>query len=543
MRVRELLPDKQSLKLESIEKDDPNQFILIRVRSIALSTVCPCCSQASKRVHSWYERKLKDLPWHGLNVRIRWTSRRFFCTNTNCHRKIFTERQPAVAAVFSRRTVRLSLAHRSIAIACGGEVGARLGERLGITVSPDTLLREARSLDSADQHRSPRVVGVDDWAFCKGKRYGTLICDLERGGAIELLPDRSAESLSAWLANHQGIEIVSRDRGDIYRKGADQGAPNAVQVADRFHLVKNLRDAFARFLEGQTCQIREAFANLPYEAVDREEVKPKRTHHLTVAQKRKAANRRRRETVYKDVVQLKKQGISARAIAKQLGIHRGTVGKYLRADAFPERAPRRYPSSTDKFREALWARWNAGCHNASVLWKEIVAAGYEGSYSSVRRLTQHWRTDDPTPRKNRARTPSPNQVSWMLFKKPSKLTEFELSVRQEVLRHCHEIRAAWRLTQRFLVIVAKRKGQMLPRWVEKARQDDVPISIRTFAIGLKKDWDAVVAGLTLRWNNGAAEGHINRLKMIKRQMFGRANFDLLRAPFSKRRRMIRRMWS
>jgi transposase len=533
MRVRTLLPDDQNLRIDSIEHDDASQCVLIHVRSIADSGTCPRCARPSKRIHSRYDRKLTDLPWQGLRVCVLWSTRRFFCDADECQQKIFAERQLTVAAPFSRRTERLSLALRCIAFACGGEVGARLAERLGIRVSADSLLRQARKINSS--HRgSPRAVGVDDWAFCKGQRYGTLICDLETGRALDLLPDRDATSLANWLRRHSGIEIISRDRGDIYRRGATAGAPKAIQVADRFHLIKNLRDAFARFLEGQTSSIRDAAKQMQVSVRHEQDSQENKPTTATKEQVRKAQNRQRRQATYNQVRQLRRQGASARSIAKQLGIHRSTVQKYLQADDFPERAIRQYTSLANPFKGYLWARWQSGCSNASLLWREIVAHGFKGSYSSVRRLTARWRRTQPMSGKIRSaprRVPSPNQVSWLLFKNQASLSEEETAMRHAILKHCNSIRAAWQVARRFVVMMRKRKGRRLGRWLEKATAADVPVAIRQFAEGLRSDWEAVVAALTLPWNNGMAEGHISRLKLIKRQMYGRANFDLLRARF------------
>jgi transposase len=533
MRVRAVIPDKDCLRVTDVEVDDDSQVVRICVESVAPSCKCPCCGQASRRVHSKYTRKLKDLPWQGLTVKFNWTTRRFFCVTGECSRKIFTERLPTVTAPYARRTERLSLAIRCIAFACGGEVGTRLAQRLGMKVSADTLLRVIRGT-SEPARPTPRVLGVDDWAFCKGQRYGTLLCDLEKHHPVELLPERTAESFTQWLQDHDGVEIISRDRGDIYRKGATEGAPNAMQVADRFHIIKNLRDAFARFLESKSQQVREAakqaLANVECEpvVVDVESNK-KRT---IKAEMQKTTDRARRLEIYSQVQKLGNQGESARSIASMLDIHRETVSKYLSSDAFPERATRAYRSLADPFEDYLWERWNLGCHNAGTLWEEVKERGFKGSYASIRRFVSRWRTatkSDAIP--TRRKTPSVTQVSWLLFKDKSKLSDEQTVVRKAVLQDCNEIQTAWRLVRKFILMLRKRKGKRLKSWLDQATSSEVPASIRQFAEGLKTDLEAVTAGLTVAWNNGAAEGHISRLKMIKRQMYGRANFDLLRARF------------
>src|SRR5262249_42136728 len=176
------------------------------------------------------------VPWQGRAVLIMWRARRFFCLATACPRQTFAERLPEVAAVSARTTARLHETHRLIGQALGGEPGSRLAAPLGLPTSPDTLLRRVRR-GPLSQQPAVRVLGVDDWAWKKGQRYGTILCDLERRRPVDLLPERSADSFAMWLKAHPGVEIISRDRGDEYIKGASQGAPRAVQVADRFHLL------------------------------------------------------------------------------------------------------------------------------------------------------------------------------------------------------------------------------------------------------------------------------------------------------------------
>lgn len=530
MRVRALIPDAKCLRVESIEVDE-GQTVRIGVRSIVPIGHCPSCGRASRRVHSWYQRQLTDLPWQGAQVCVIWSTRKFFCDSVACTQKIFTERQPSVAEPRSRRTERLSVALRCIAFACGGEMGARLAERLGMKISADSLLREIRKTSLPDRP-TPRALGVDDWAYCKGKRYGTLLCDLERGHPVELLSDRTSESLQQWLQDHDGVEIISRDRSDIYRKGATEGAPHAVQVADRFHLMKNLRDALGRFLEGKSKRIAEATKGL--EASSDNDTEPTPPPSDTKAARQKATNRAKRMAVYERVCELHRQGLSARSIAAKLGIHRGTVAIYVRADGFPERGTRNYPSSADSYRDYLRQRWESGCSNATLLWQEIQRRGFSGSYSSVRRLLARWRTSDGRAKKNvpaRKLRVSAKQLSWLLVKGDLKLSDDERRLKDRILEQCAEIRRAWQLLQDFIAMMRNRDGTGLDDWMQRATRDEVPSSIRQFAEGLKADLAAVTQALVLPWNNGPSEGHISRLKMIKRQMYGRARFDLLRARF------------
>jgi transposase len=250
-----LLPDLARITLQDVRID--GERITLVAQATGSPSPCPQCEELSSRVHSRYTRTLADLPWQGRAVRIQLQVRRFFCVTNECPRQTFAERLPEVAVVSARTTVRLQEAHQLIGRALGGEAGARLAVPLGMRTSPDTLLRRVRRAP-LPQQSAVRVLGVDDWAWKRGQRYGTILCDLERHRPVDLLPDRSADSLRSWLKEHPEVEIISRDRGDEYIKGANQGAPKAVQVADRWHLLVNLREALMRAVDRHHGHVLEA---------------------------------------------------------------------------------------------------------------------------------------------------------------------------------------------------------------------------------------------------------------------------------------------
>ncbi len=213
------------------------------LRAMGGASRCPACRQESWRIHSRYTRRLKDLPWEGIPVRIELRVRRFFCRTEDCGQQIFTERLANTVQRYARRTCRLSASLEQITLALGGSAGSRLAQQLGILASGSTLLRQLRRKVVTSSAHAPRVLGIDDWAWRKGHRYGTILCDLERGKVVDLLPDRSTESTAQWLRAHPGTEIVSRDRASLYAQAATAAAPHAVQVADRWHLLHNLSEA------------------------------------------------------------------------------------------------------------------------------------------------------------------------------------------------------------------------------------------------------------------------------------------------------------
>src|SRR2546425_6744041 len=253
------LPDKTTLSLEAWHVDDAAAEITLHVTAAQASVPCPLCHVQTVRVHSRYARTLADLPWSTYAVRLQLRVRKFFCDHPTCPRQIFTERLPTVAAPWARRTTRLSQLLSAFGVALGGEAGARLVARVRLPISPTTLLRLIRAAP-VPAASAPQVLGVDAWAWRRGQRYGTILVNLEHHQVLDLLPERSAESVAAWLAQHPTVRVVCRDRSALYAEGIRRGAPQAVQVVDRFHLVKNLREAVEAFLHNQRAALQAAAA-------------------------------------------------------------------------------------------------------------------------------------------------------------------------------------------------------------------------------------------------------------------------------------------
>jgi transposase len=253
-----LLPDSVALCLEAIEIED--QKIILVVRPNRVRAACPECQWVSTRVHSKYLRTASDVPCAGIAVQLRLYIRRFFCDNPACKKGTFTERLPNVVAPFARRTERLTQAQQAIGFIVGGEAGARIAKKLGMPTSPDTLLRLVRSVSDIERS-TPRVLGIDDWAICKNTTYGTILVDLEERQPVDLLPDRTTETLVQWLREHPDIEVVARDRAKAYVDAVNQALPNAVQVTDRFHLLQNLRETLEKFLDRHPTALRDARVN------------------------------------------------------------------------------------------------------------------------------------------------------------------------------------------------------------------------------------------------------------------------------------------
>lgn len=549
MRARILIPDPAVITVEQIVPTDTDIVLVARTRRCTVP--CPLCGQPATRVHSWYTRSLRDLPWQGLAVRMELHTRRWFCDTPCCPRRIFTERLPTVAAPFSQRTTRLATIVLIFGVAVGGAPGARLLTERGIPISGATLVRTVMAT-AVPAASAPHVLGVDDWCRRKGRTYGTILVDMEAHRPIDLLLGRDAEPLRQWLGAHPTVETICRDRAGAYADGARQRAPSAVQVADRWHLLKNLGEALERLLQrhhpaltaaARTLTERARLAAMPAQAAAPEEG----TTRLTRAKQEQQQRRERRLARYEAVRDLHRQGFAVRAIAHQLHMGRRLVRLYLAARSFPERAPNR-PRRTllTPYEPYLRVRWEAGCQNAAALWCELRAQGFTGSASFVRQQVRRWRaspgrpgTPARTPGGSRQDTPtmpppvrvlSPRQAVWLFLRDADDLTEAQRAYRAELLQCCPEIASALPLVAAFQRLVRTRDQPALKVWLADAETCGLR-EFREFAAGLRREVAAVEAAVTSEWSSGQVEGQITRLKLVKRSMYGRAGFPLLRQRY------------
>lgn len=526
-------------------------MMVFELRATNADAACPTCGYTACRVQSRYRRTLADLPCQGVPVRLHVYVRRFRCERAGCSQKIFTERLSSVAAPHARCTQRLSKVLTRIGVALGGEAAARLLPELGFVASADTVLRRVRQAPIAPAS-SPRVVGVDDWAIRRGHRYGTIIVDLERHAPIDLLVGRTADTLSRWLSEHPGVEIVARDRAETYAQGAREGAPEAVQVADRWHLLKNVGEALERVLHRHRAALQQAATEVssevspsismpvdgavavPTSACGVVNVAPGEESSATSSTALTA-----RQALYGQLRALRARGFSIHDISKRTGVSRPTVRKYVRADACPERAPRRTKIGSGTGHDTLLrTRWNEGCQDAVLLWHELTTYGFRGTIRTVQRHVRPWRqTTNPCgdslhgnasgSKSPAMRPPSPRQLRWWLLLPISEQPADQARYVKHLIADCPAVATAQRLVQDFARIVRAREATALEPWMEQAATSPLA-EFRDFAAGLRRDASAVKAALTEVWSNGQTEGQVTKLKMLKRQMYGRASVPLLR---------------
>lgn len=540
MALQALLPDPTRLTLESLTVHGND--VVFTVKTIGATVVCPLCGATCQRIHSRYQRTLADLPWQANPVRIKMTARKFFCDNRECERRVFTEPIPTVAARYKRKTKRLIEVLEILTLMAGGEVAARIAKAFGLTLSPDYLLESAKKAPSPSTP-APRVVGIDDFAFKRGHVYGSIVVDLERRKPIDLLPDREASTVAKWLAQHPSIEVVSRDRGAGYKEGATTGAPQAIQVADRWHLLKNLGDALQDLLKRHHRHLREVAGRVgktePINLVAPVEASGAPCDSLiakeqpTRSQRHQELSRQRREQVYQQVHQLRQQGFNICAIAQQTGLARKTIRKYLASSTCPQYSPRRETSSLlAPFYGHLNQRFAQGCHNANTLFAEICAQGYPGKISILRQYLRQFRASTPPSDTLSFKTPSACSVRWWLLGHYHSRNAEQESLRRcfvvALLDECPEIGTAQQIVLEFVSMLKERRADAFDAWMSRAQACGAP-EIASFAKGLLQDEDAVREALSGKWSNGQVEGQVNRLKYVKRSMYGRGGFALLRA--------------
>ncbi len=524
------------------------QQILLKLSSTQAVAHCPLCHSPTQRVHSRYERTLKDLPVAQFCLKIILSVCKFFCRNDACPRQIFTERLAAVVAPWARRTARFTEHLKEIGLSLGGAAAARLSHQIGYGYSRNSILRLIARL-SLPVLTTPKILGVDDFALCKGHNYGTILVDLQQNQPIALLPDRTAQTLEAWLKEHPGVEILSRDRSKTYRAGMDRGAPEAIQVADRFHLLKNLEETLENFFKGQAQTLHKVDSEQLQAALT--SVSPPLALPSELPsdfQSPKALNRARRLEKYEQTHALRQQGYRIDDIAHHLGIGVRTVYTYLSAPTFLERQPtmRNCGSGLDAYKPYLQQQWRLGRQQTKVLFQEIQQQGYEGSYPTVARFTQQLRQLEPSKPNPESlndlpdvpgRGPAPavqkacekplsaRRAAWLVLQHPETLTTDEQKLLNQLAQQS-ELATAITLTQDFVGLVRQRLPEQLDSWLEQSKNSAIKV-FQSFAKGLKEDYDAVKNALTLEVSNGPVEGQNNRLKMLKRQMFGRAGLDLL----------------
>jgi transposase len=515
-----LLPHLAGVIAESAEVAGGR--VVLRVRPAAERAACTRCGQWSGRRHGGYPRRLRDVPAGGRDVVICLAARRFYCLNPACPQVTFTEQVQGLAARFARRTPLLAAALTSVAAALGGRAGARLAGSLGIAApARHTMIRLLLAVAEQDAAAAPRVLGVDDFALRKGHKYGTVLIDVETGRVADLLPDREAATLGKWLEDHPGAQVICRDRGGAYADGARQGAPGAAQVADRWHLWHNLGE---KAREAAAAHLRSCPAGPP-PAGRPEPAPPAPAPAAPEGGKPTLAGRTRRR--HAEVAQLLDAGHSVTAAAHILGLSRVTVRKYAAAATAGDLDPAAAEPALDPYKPHLTRAWNQGTRDPAALAGRIAALGYDGPAAAVAAFTAPFQDRLAAPAAAPA-APTARAVAGWLMTRPGNLAAADAAALAARTAACPHLAVLRGHIGAFADIMTSRTGHRhLDAWLASAENSGLD-QLASFAAGIRKDHAAVANGLTLPYSSGKVEGTVNKIKMLKRQTYGRAGFPLLR---------------
>ena len=538
--------------------------LTVLIKCGRLYAACPLCQTSSDRIHSCYTRKLADLPCFEFKVQIKLAVRRFFCTNKNCKRLIFGERLAEIVDVKARRTLRQATKLSQFGLAVGGEAGARLATKVGMSVSGDSVLRLARRSLLAPTE-TPQLLGVDDFALRRGHNYGTILVNLATHQPIDLLPDREAKTFAQWLKDHPGVEIISRDRAGAYAEGGRQGAPDALQIADRFHLFLNLTETLKDTFYANRAWLSLSNPTTPTQisATPAEVEKPASAAvalpeleageafgvsalPFALAPKRITSQAQRQEKLslqrrtlrlerYERVLVAHQQGYSLNQIVKTVGLNRETVKKYLAAGQFPELIPR--PKGLRKLKAVetyLRELWVGGERNVQKLYEQLKTKGYRGGstqiYTYVNRELRGLPEDElvrPVNNEEVRKLLSPRQAAWLLIAPLDKLNEKQQAELNLLMLRHPPTKTLYELIQDFRTMLMQHHLEAWGDWLSRARLTKLEPLI-SFVNGLERDAKVVKNAIISELSNGQVEGQVNRLKFIKRSGYGRAKFDLLR---------------
>ncbi|MGP4105211.1 ISL3 family transposase, partial [Nonomuraea sp. KM90] len=464
-------------------------MVRIRARTGTVEAACPACGTSSQRVHSHYERRLSDSAVGGQEVLIHLRVHRFLCCASTCAKATFAEQIPGLTVRYGRRSIRAVRALQAIALALGGRAGARLAGRLAASVSRMTLIRLIRALPDPALESGPRVLGVDDFALRRGHSYGTILIDISTSTVVDVLADRTADTLAAWLRTHPGVEIVCRDRAGAYAEGIARGAPHAMQVADRFHLWRNLGEAVERTVTRHRDHLHDLTTALSTRTETSPPAAPPAPSPSPADRQDRTATRTRERHAAVHALLEKGQGL--REIARLLSLGRNTVRRFARAaspeDLLVHDGTGRRPKNLEAYDSYLRKRWAEGYTNAELLYQQLRARGYHGSGTTVRQYARPWRDGTP-PALTPARPPTVRQATGWFLRNPARLNPDEHRQLQELATTCPQLAALREHVRQFAEMMMHRHGQNLETWMDAVLGDDLP-ELHSFVTGLRRDQD------------------------------------------------------
>jgi transposase len=528
--IGELLPHLAGVIAEAAGLEDGR--LRVWAHSGTDGAACRRCGQFSSRVHSRYRRRLADAPVGGRPVVLLLGVRRFFCGNDDCKSVTFAEQFESLTTPRARRTPPLARMLTAIGLAMAGRAGTRLAAQLGLPASRTSMLRLVMALPDPETG-TLAIVGIDDFAFRRGRDYGTIVINVETGRPVDLLRDREADTVADWLKAHPGIKVICRDRAGAYADGARQGAPDADQVADRWHIYHNLCEHVDKAAVRHRSCLEEPAPEEPGEPAVPEAPQVRDLQQAAI----EAAARRAEESAlalrtrqrYDLVQSLKAQGKGIKPIKRETGLAKETVRRFYYAETVDEllaKVKDGRPSILDEHKPYLHQRWNEGCANVIQLHAELKERGYKGSYGTIRDYVLPFREAGAAPPAVPGPPKARDLARWITTD-PDNLDDDEKAKLAGAREHCPHLDAIAGHVTEFAKILTGLHGDRLDDWIAAVEADDQP-DLHSFVRGIKRDYDAVLNGLTMTWSSGVVEGNVNRLKMLKRQTYGRAASPLLR---------------
>ncbi|WUA47488.1 ISL3 family transposase [Streptomyces sp. NBC_01367] len=526
VEVADLLLPGVGVEVDQLVLTDTEARVAVRPR--ASSSACSGCGRRSSRVHCYYQRTLADRPVAGRRVRIELRARRLVCGNENCARRTFAEQIPALTRRHARRTEALTAHLTEVALFLGGRPGTRLSQQMAIDTCKDTLLRLIRALPLPTSGPVPHL-GVDEFAVRRGRTYATILIDMATHRPIDVLANRAAATFASWLRDHPEVRIVCRDRAGSFRDGAQAGAPQAKQVADAWHLLNNLAQAVERVIGRHRADLRQPLTTHDNPTGGDPTPEGHERVELDIHGRPRPLVARTRER-HRQIHERIERGDSLRAIARDLQLSRGTVNRFAHAAGADELliAAIHRPTLIDDYRIYLHHRWMEGCTNASALTREIQRLGYRGDVNTVRRHLKPYR-NGAIP----ATAPSPQltvrRVTKWIMRRPEQLMDVERKGLDELCVRNPALATTAEYARRLAPMIRERRSEHLALdvWIADVRLDGQH-ELRSLANGMRRDRAAIQAALTTTYTSGAVEGNVTRIKLLKRQMYGRASFDLLR---------------
>ncbi|MEX2985570.1 ISL3 family transposase [Streptomyces sp. C36] len=503
----------------SVDASGPVVVVRARTRPRAPAR-CTGCGVLSEWVHSRYVRRLADVALGGRPVRIDLSVRRLYCENAACSKTTFAEQVPGLTVRYQRRTPLLQHLVEAVGVVLAGRGGARMLRVLNVALSRCTVLSQLMRVPLPPQE-VPRVLGVDDFALY-GDTYGTLLVDATTRLPLTLWEGRDAGQLSRWLRGHAGVEVVCRDGSLVYRQGITDGAPNALQISDRFHIWQGL----SRRVQDVAGAHRACLpAALP--ALEPAGPEPAEASSADRGEADTPAGRHARR-LFEAVHTLTDTGRTYSAVARELGLDRRTVRKYARARTWQEvmRRPPRKASTLDPYLDYLQQRWDEGQYSAKILHEELQTKGYLGHYQRVKMAVAPLRRGLPLD-EPRERPPSPREAARWITTRPDRRSLHINDRLPRLLDHCPELRLTHDLVRRFASMIDNRDATSLPGWLDDLAHSGLA-PLAGLAGALHEDRHAVAQGITTPYNSGVNEGRITDVKLQKRLMAGRASVPLLR---------------